>query len=171
MFKFSSKFVTPNCDVELGRERWEGTLTILIVFQAHYRILINSLLFSLLYLFLPFLIGEQRQQSAVVTNLSPVHLPKSPIQHILKKSWNPKALVPGTVQSAGQSQGHYSLHGNCFFPYCCLENPEKLQQKCFSIEKQNMYGYFNTLHANRLGYCVLWQLNRLIHWLLNLYSP
>lgn len=58
MFKFSSKFVTPNCDVELGRERWEGTLTILIVFQAHYTILINSLLFSLLYLFLPFLIGE-----------------------------------------------------------------------------------------------------------------
>lgn len=54
MFKFSSKFVTPNCDVELGRERWEGTLTILIVFQAHYTILINSLLFTLPFLTFPY---------------------------------------------------------------------------------------------------------------------
>lgn len=41
-------------DVELGREHGEGRWTILIVFQAHYRIVINSLLFSLLYFFLPF---------------------------------------------------------------------------------------------------------------------
>jgi len=71
--QFSLKFITLNwCGVgkrALGRD-WD-----------HFDCIPGSLdnfdqFIALLYFFLPFLIGEQRQQSAVVTHLFPVYLPK-----------------------------------------------------------------------------------------------